>query len=472
MQSLYYDGSWHHAASGMDIVNPFTGAVIGTVGAATDADAAKALASAAAGRAAMKALTSGERSAILHRTADAVAADATAFAAMIVAETGKPLKAAEKEVRRCVNTLRLSAEEAVRLTGETIRFDSFAGGEARQGFYAYEPLGLIVAITPFNDPLNLVAHKLGPAIAAGNSVLLKPAEQAPIVALMLVKKLLAAGLPPLGLAALTGRGSDFGDLIVASAEPAMISFTGGVAVANRIAAKAGIKKLAMELGANSPVIVMADADIETAAASCVSGAFWAAGQNCIGVQRILVEEGAYVAFRDAVVRHTKALVVGDPMLPGTDIGPMIGEAEAARVEAWVRDAVSQGGRVLAGGKREGSVMWPTVLENVPKAASVICSEVFGPVVTLVPFGEFDEAMKAANAPDHTIHAAIFTRDVNRALGAARAFEAAGVMINESTDYRLDAMPFGGAKKGSMGREGVKFAVREMSQTKVVCFTLA
>lgn len=471
-RTLLIGGEWRAAAETMPVANPFTGAVLAQVACAGQAEAQAAVASATRGAAAMRALTSGERSAVLHRAADALAQDATRFAQAITAESGKPIAHATREVARAVNTLRLSAEEAVRLAGETLAFDSMPGGAGRSGFFLYEPVGVIAAITPFNDPLNLICHKLGPAFAAGNAVILKPAEQAPLVAVMLAEVLLAAGLPGEALNLLTGRGAAFGDLLVAHPDVAMVSFTGGAPTGERIAVAAGAKRLAMELGANSPVIVAADADLAKAAAACASGAFSAAGQNCIGVQRIYVHAACYDDFRAAFVAATAALIVGDPASPDTEIGPMIGAAEAARLEQRIAEAQGHGARVLTGGTRNGALFQPTVIENAPDSATLVCEEAFGPVVSLFRFDDLDAAIARANAPHHAIHAAIFTESLRDALHAARRLEAAGVMINDSTDYRLDAMPFGGAKGGNMGREGVRFAIREMSQTKTVCFNAA
>lgn len=467
-RSLLIGGRWEASGRTMPVVNPWSGEALGAVACADADHVARAVAGAVRGAEAMRALPSGERSLILHAAASALEADSARFAAAITAETGKPIRAATREVARAVNTLRLSAEEAVRLTGETIAFDSVPGGEARSGHYVLEPVGVIAAITPFNDPLNLVCHKLGPAFAAGNAAVLKPAEQAPLVAAMLARLLIAAGLPAEALGLLTGRGSDFGDVLTGHRDVAMVSFTGGAAVGQAICRAAGIKRVAMELGGNGPVIVMDDADIARAAAACAAGAFGAAGQNCIGVQRLYVHDGIYEAFADALVAATSALHVGDPADPATDVGPMIGEAEAARVAAWIDEAVARGARRLAGGERKGALMPPTLLADVPDDAPVACREVFGPVASLFRFTDLDAAIDAANRADHMIHAAIFTASLNAARHAARRLRAAGVMVNDSTDYRLDAMPFGGAGRGNMGREGVRFAAREMSQTKVIC----
>ncbi|MGL3819666.1 aldehyde dehydrogenase family protein [Sphingopyxis sp. R3-92] len=468
-RSVLIGGRWEGGSATMAVTNPFSGEALGEVVCADASHVERAVASALTGAAAMAELSTGERAGILHRAASALEGEASRFAAAITAETGKPIRSATREVARAVNTLRLSAEEATRLAGETIAFDSFPGGEARSGYYLHEPLGVIAAITPFNDPLNLVCHKLGPAFAAGNAVVLKPAEQAPLVAIMLARLMLAAGLPDGALNLLTGCGRDFGDALTGHDDVAMVSFTGGANVGQAICRRAGIKRVAMELGGNGPVIVMDDADIAKAAQACAEGAFGAAGQNCIGVQRVYVQVGVHDRFRDALVAATHALRVGDPMDPATDIGPMICPEQAERIVAWTREAVAQGATLLTGGERAGTLVRPTLLADVPENARVACHEAFGPVASLFRFTDLDEAIDAANRADYAIHAAIFTESLRHARHAARRLRVAGVMINDSTDYRLDAMPFGGAGRGNMGREGVRFAVREMSQTKVVCF---
>lgn len=468
-RSLLIGGRWETAEQVMPVFAPWSDEALGAVACADPSHVARAVASALRGAEAMRDLSSGARSRILHVAATALEAEAESFAAAITAETGKPIRAARREVARAVNTLRLSGEEAVRLAGETLAFDSFPGGEARSGHYVLEPVGVIAAITPFNDPLNLVCHKLGPAFAAGNAVVLKPAEQAPLVAIRLARLLLAAGLPGEALNLLTGRGGDFGDALTGHPDVAMVSFTGGARVAQAICRAAGIKRLAMELGGNGPVIVMDDADVGRAAAACAAGAFGAAGQNCVGVQRIYVHDAIHDVFQAALVAATEALRVGDPLDPATDIGPMIGGDEAARIIAWIDDAVARGATLLTGGERAGALVRPTLLADVPGDAPVACHEAFGPIASLFHFTDLDEAIDAANGADYAIHAAIFTESHRTARHAARRLRAAGVMINDSTDYRLDAMPFGGAGRGNMGREGVRFAAREMSQTKVICY---
>ncbi|MCJ7681866.1 MAG: aldehyde dehydrogenase family protein, partial [Candidatus Aminicenantes bacterium] len=313
--------------------------------------------------------------------------------------------------------------------------------------------------------------KLGPAIAAGNAVVLKPATVTPLSAIKLAEVLLEAGLPPLLLQVVTGYGGKIGDLLVKDDRARMISFTGGVEAGKRIAHLAGIKKIGMELGSNSPVIVWKDADLAWAVESCVSGAFWAAGQNCIGVQRIYIHRDIYASFRDSFVQRTAAYKIGDKLREDTDMGPMITEGEAKRVVRWIDEAVDKGAAVLTGGKREGALLEPTVLENVPEKATIHFDEVFGPTVNLYPVDDLDEAIAKANSVDFGLLTAVFTRDINVAFKASYELDCGGVIINDSTDYRLDSMPFGGIKNSGLGREGIKFALQEMTEPKVISFYL-
>ncbi|NWK78792.1 aldehyde dehydrogenase family protein [Aquitalea sp. LB_tupeE] len=413
-------------------------------------------------------LTRAERSDILLRVADKIKNQAEKFAITISREAGKTLTQARKEVARCVNTLRLSAEEAKRLTGEIIPFDSYVGSENRFGYFTYEPLGIILAITPFNDPLNLVAHKIGPAIAAGNSLILKPSLLAPLSSQGLVEAFWDAGLPR-DILQIAHGDADLASELVARKEIRMITFTGGAKTGETITRTAGLKKIAMDLGGNAPVIVMPDCDLLDAAESCVSGAFWAAGQNCIGTQRIFVAKAIFEQFSKCMVEITERMVIGNPMLDTTDMGPMITEDQAIRVKCWVDSAVQEGAIVLTGNVREGAVYHPTILTNVPCNSLVWKEEIFAPVVSLVPFENIEEAIAEANNVESSLHAAIFTNNLEIAMMVSEKLEAGGVMINDSSDYRFDGMPFGGFKYGSLGREGVKFSVHEMSQPKVVCF---
>jgi len=473
IQTLLIGGQWQGAEETMDVTNPYTGELIQQVSCATTEHVEQALVGARKGLEINRQLPTYRRAELLHAVAQKVGVRKEFFANLICSESGKPISAARKEVERCVNTLTLAAEEATRIVGETINFDSYAGGEQRTGYYFYEPIGIIVAITPFNDPLNLVAHKLGPSIAAGNAVILKPSEQAPLSALHLVKVFIECGLPDGMVSLLTGYGQSFGSSLVGSKEVAMVSFTGGEKAGERIAQAAGVKRLAMELGANSPVIVSEQCQLAQAVEACVSGAFWASGQNCIGVQRIFVHESLYREFALRFVGEVARLEVGDPMNDNTDIGPMISSEDVNRVGDWVFRATEQGAALLSGGHDLGCGCYaPTVLDVGELQVDVTDEEVFGPVVSLHSYREIDNAIACANRPDYMIHGAIFTDNLQEAMHASRMLDCAGVLINDSTDYRLDAMPFGGAKRGAMGREGVKYAIREMVQTKTVCMNLA
>ncbi|AGB73638.1 MULTISPECIES: aldehyde dehydrogenase family protein [Rhizobium] len=449
------------------VYSPYDGSVLGTIDATDASEINELLARARRGAELSARLPRHERARILEGAARIIESPREAFAETIVREAGKTIVQARKEVLRCVNTLKLSAEEAKRNAGEIVPFDAYVGSEQRQGWFTREPLGIITAITPYNDPLNLVAHKLGPAIAGGNAVLLKPSNLTPFSSIKLVEALVEAGLPPEIITVVHGD-REIVSALVSAREVRMVSFTGGFATGEAISRKAGLKKLAMELGGNAPVIVMNDCDFDKAVEGCVSGAFWAAGQNCIGAQRVLVQAELYERFRDAFVAATNKLKAGDPLKEDTDVGPMISKEVAQRTEAAVNDAIAAGAKLLCGHKREGSLYHPTVLEGTPVTCRLWHEEVFAPVVMLAPFETLDEAVELANEPEYSLHAGIFTSNLNVALDAAARIEAGGVMINDSSDYRFDAMPFGGSKYGSMGREGVRFAYEEMTQPKVVC----
>jgi len=468
---MLIEGDWVQRDERIDVCNPYDGSVIDTVPSAAVEDVDAAVAAAVKGFEEYKNSPSHERIAILFKAARLIEERHEEFARTIATEGSKTIREARGEVSRCINTITIAAEEARRICGETLPFDSFPNGVNKKGFYYRFPIGVIAAITPFNDPLNLVAHKLGPAFAAGNAVVLKPATVTPLSALKLAEVLLEAGLPPMALQVITGHGNVIGDALVSDERIRMISFTGGVEAGLQITKKAGLKKIGMELGSNSPTIVMDDADIEYAVESCVSGAFWAVGQNCIGVQRLLVHAPVYEEFRDAFIARTEKYKVGPQLEEDTDMGPMITEGEAKRVEDWIKQAVEGGGVLLTGGGREYTRVQPTVFEKLPQGCHLDCDEVFGPVVSLYEIDTLDEAIEKANSVNYGLHAAIFTNDVGRAFKAAYELDCGGVIINESTDYRLDMMPFGGVKYSGLGREGLKFALQEMTEPKVVCFNL-
>ena len=466
---ILINSKWIDRDDQIGVFDPFDNSLIDYIPKANREDVNNVLKAAEKGSKIAKRLTIYERSQILYKTADILTNRTEEFAQLLARESSKTIREARKEVSRCVNTLRVSGEESKRIHGETIAFDSFPGGENRKGYYYRFPIGVILAITPFNDPLNLVAHKLGPAFAGGNSVILKPATVTPLSAIKLAEALLEAGLPPSVLQIITGHGVEIGEPLIKDERIQIVSFTGGITAGKKIVSIAGIKKLGMELGSNSPVIVWNDCDIDWAVASCVSGAFWAAGQNCIGVQRIYIHTSIYDEFKAKFVNRTGKLKIGNKLSEETDMGPMITATEALRVENWINDAIHSGATLLCGGQRKDALISPAVLENVSKKCRIYCEEVFGPVVSLFRVNDFDEAIKEANSLEYGLHAAVFTKDVNLAFKAAYEIECGGIMINDSTDYRLDSMPFGGVKNSGLGREGVKFALQEMTEPKVICF---
>jgi glyceraldehyde-3-phosphate dehydrogenase (NADP+) len=464
-------GEWVGRDDRIEVRNPYDDSLLDTVPAASAEDVDAAVAAAVEGFRVNRDLPAHKRMEILRRTADIVAERNEEFARTIATEGSKTIREARKEAARAANTLMISAEEARRILGETVPFDSVAGSENRVGYYYRFPIGVIAAITPFNDPLNLVAHKVGPAIAGGNGVVLKPATVTPLSALKLAEALVEAGLPPNVLNVITGHGHVVGPPLVSDERVRMVSFTGGTEAGLEVLRLAGLKKIGMELGSNTPVIVMDDADLEQAVELCVSGAFWAVGQNCIGVQRIYIHERVYDDFERRFVERTLQMKTGYQLDEDSDMGPMITEGEAARIEGWVNDAVQQGARLLCGGTRNGSVYDPTVLADVPPGAKVDREEVFAPVVSLYRVGDLDEAIEKSNDVPFGLHAGIFTTSIASAFKAIRELDVGGVMVNDSSDYRLDQMPFGGVKQSGLGREGIKFALLEMTEPKVVCFNL-
>ncbi len=462
---------WMDKDEKIDVRNPYNNDLIDTVPSGDVADVEAAFQAAEEGFEINRALPVHERISILYRTAEILKERQEDFAKTIASEGSKTIKEARKEASRCIDTITISAEEARRVVGETIPFDSREGSENRLGYYYRFPIGIIVAITPFNDPLNLVAHKIGPAIAGGNSVVLKPATVTPLSALKLGEAFIEAGLPWKILNIVTEKASKIGDALVTDPRGRMISFTGGTEAGLDITKKAGLKKIGMELGSNSPVIVMDDANLPQAVELSVSGAFWAVGQNCIGVQRIYIHEAVYDEFEKMFVEQTKKIKVGFQLDEDTDMGPMITEEEAARVEEWVKEAAKAGAKLLTGGSREGTHFEPTVFRNMPDTAKLNCEEVFGPVVNLYKVSSLDEAIQLANSVIYGLHGAIFTRSLENAFKAIKELDVGGVMVNDSTDYRIDMMPFGGVKWSGLGREGIKFALLEMTEPKVVCFNL-
>jgi len=467
---MLLNGFWVDRDERSEICDPQDGSVVDTVPLASEQDMLAAIDAAVAGAKRARKMPVHERMAILHGAADIIEDELEDYARIIAREGIKTIREARKEAGRAAHTMRLSAEECRRISGETIAFDQYPGGDNRVGYWIPEPVGIVAALTPFNDPLNLVAHKVGPGLAAGNAVIVKPDSKTPLSALKLARAIHDAGMPAGILQCITGPGSVIGDLLITDPRVRMVSFTGGIEAGKIIAGRAGLKKIGMELGSNSPVIVMPDADLDLALESTVSGAFWAAGQNCLHVQRLLIHEDIYDAFSARFVAATEAYVVGDKLDEATDMGPLIDEPSAINVERLVDDAIAAGAKLLTGGKRNGTFYDPTLLEDLPDECELASQEIYGPVTILYRFDSLDEAIRRSNEVDYGLHAAIFTNDIETALRASEELECGGVMINESTDYRMDAMPFGGVKGSGLGREGIKFAIHEMTEPKTVCFT--
>ncbi len=424
---------------------------------------------AAAGRCA--ALPTYERARILRAMAEAVDSRREDFVRMLALEAGKPVKAGRVEVERCVFNLTNASEEAKRIGAEYFPLDLFPAASGRWALVRRFPLGTILAITPFNFPLNLVAHKVAPAIAAGNSVVQKPATKTPICSLMLAECAYEAGLPDDALSVLPCSGSRAGEL-ARDERFALLTFTGSAAVGWGLKASARRQRVTLELGGNAGVIVCPDADLEDAARRCAAGGFSYAGQSCISVQRILVARSVFDSFSRHLVDAVGRLLVGDPLLDETDVGPLITLDDAKRVEAWIEEARRDGARILTGGQRDGALVSPTVLSGTKAPMKVNCEEVFGPVVTVEPYDSLDQAFARVNDSRYGLQAGIFTRDLPAAFKAFELLEVGGVVVNDVPTFRADHMPYGGTKDSGLGREGARYAIEEMTERKVLVLNLA
>ena len=463
-------GLWRHGETIAPVNNPFTGRLLAEVSNANSADAEAAIQSTVDAAAVMGALPSHARYHALQKIAGGLYDRREEFARLMTAEAGKPIADAKREVNRAVQTFTIAAEEAKRIPGEVIPLDWTPGTDSHLGILRRVPIGPVLGITPFNFPLNLVAHKVAPALAAGNSILIKPAPQTPLTALLLGEVVLEAGLPPGALNILPCDNSVAEQLVV---DPRfkLLSFTGSAAVGWMLKAKCGKKKVVLELGGNAGVIVEPDADLEFAAQRCAVGGFGYAGQTCISVQRIFVHHSIADLFTTKLLLQVARLKAGDPSDDSTVVGPLIDPAAAHRIEAWVGEAVSQGARVLLGGKRMGSVMEATVLSHVTPTMKVSCQEVFGPVVTVTPYRHFGEAITALNQSDYGLQAGVFTQDVNKIFHAFRHLEVGAVLANEIPTFRADHMPYGGVKDSGVGREGIRAAIEDMTEPRMLVLNL-
>ncbi len=408
-----------------------------------------------------------KRAEILSKVSDILRSRKEEMAQVIAKEAGKPIRTARGEIDRTVVTYQLAAEEAKRIYGETIPMDAAPGGENRLGFTWREPLGVVTAISPFNFPFNLVAHKLGPAFAAGNTVVLKPAEQTPLSAFYIAEIFKEAGLPEGALSVVTGSGKELSDALITDERVKKVTFTGSAAVGKIIKKKAGLRKVTLELGSNSGLIVEPDVPVDKIVQRCVDGAFGFAGQVCISLQRIYVHQSIYQEFSEQFIEKAKGLKAGDPLDETTDISAMISREEAERIESWIGDAVDQGASVGLGGTREGSVFTPTVMLDVTNGMSISCQETFAPVISIVPYENLDDAIHMVNDSVYGLNVAIYTQNINNAMKAAKELQAGGVIINDIPTFRLDHMPYGGVKESGYGREGIKYAVEEMTELKFV-----
>ena len=464
-------GSWIDGADKIPVINPFNNEEIDTVPRATADDTERALCYAAEGASVARKISGYDRYHILMRAAKLMDERLEDLARTLTLEEGKVISEARLEVSRAAETIIGSAEEAKRLGSEVVPLDGAPGAGNRLGFTLRVPCGVVLAITPFNFPLNLVCHKVGPAIAGGNSVILKPATDTPLVALKFTQILLDAGLPPEAMQCLTGSGREIGDILCSDPRVRKITFTGSRNVGEHICRIAGIKKVTMELGSNAPVIILADADLDKAANAIAATGYANAGQVCISAQRILTHSSVYGDLIDALKPKVENLTTGDPLDEATKVGPMVRESDAVRVAEWIQEAAGQGARVLGGGEREGALLTPSLLADVTPEMKVSCDEVFGPMVGLAPVGSVDEAIELANQSNYGLSAAIFTENLDNAMRFVREVDSGNLHINWGSQWRADLMPYGGLKDSGFGKEGPKYAVQEMTETKMVVMHL-
>jgi len=464
-------GSWVDGVDKIPVNNPYNNEEIDTVPRASADDIERALAYASEGASVIRKISGYDRYHILMRAAKLMDERLEDFARTLTMEEGKVIGEARLEVSRAAETIIGSAEEAKRLGSEVVPLDGAPGTGNRLGFTLRVPCGVVLAITPFNFPLNLVCHKVGPAIAGGNSVILKPATDTPLVALKFAQLLLDAGLPPQAIQCVTGSGGQIGDILCSDPRVRKITFTGSRDVGERICHSAGIKKVTMELGSNAPVIILPDADLEKAANAIAITGYANAGQVCISAQRILIHSAVYGDLIDALQPKVDKLTTGDPLDEATKVGPMVRESDATRVAEWIQEAAGQGARLLGGGERQGAMLTPSILADVTPEMKVSADEVFGPTVGLMSVGSVDEAIDLANQSNYGLSAAIFTENLDNAMRFAREVDSGNLHINWGSQWRADLMPYGGLKDSGFGKEGPKYAVQEMTETKMVVIHL-
>ncbi|WP_019155866.1 aldehyde dehydrogenase family protein [Robertmurraya massiliosenegalensis] len=470
-QSLWINGECVETKEYSTLLSPYDQSLIAEVAVAEKNDVRKAIEAASNAEGILRSLPAYKRAEILENVVELMKENKEECAQIIAKEASKPLTAARTEVDRTIMTYKFSAQEARRIYGETIPMDAAPGGEGRVAYTVKEPLGVIAAITPFNFPMNLVAHKVGPAIAAGNTIVLKPATQTPLSSYKIAQFFHEAGLPKGALNVVTGRGSTVGDVLVQDDRIKMITFTGSPEVGKQIREKAGLKRVTLELGSNAAVIVDENSNLKEIVPRIVTGAFAFQGQVCISVQRIYVHDTIYEAFVEQFIEHTKKLKIGDPLDEQTDVSAMISRGDQNRVLNWIESATKSGATLALGGRGENAILQPTVLLDVHPEEKISCEEAFAPVVHINRVSSMEEAINFVNESKYGLQAGVFTTDVGRAFKAAKELHVGGVMINDFPTFRVDHMPYGGVKLSGMGREGIKYAVEEMTELKLISFKL-
>jgi acyl-CoA reductase-like NAD-dependent aldehyde dehydrogenase len=470
---LFINGQWKEAARYEALYSPFSGEWIADVGYANEAETDEAIQAAQAAASVMAHMPAHERTTILYKVAELLEKRKEELSRLVALEAAKPLKTARGELARTIQTYKFAAMEASRIHGETVPLDAAPGGEGRIAFTLRKPLGVIAAITPFNFPFNLVAHKVGPAIAAGNTIVLKPAGQTPLSSLMLAEIFREAGLPNGALNVIPGPGSIVGEKLVRDPRVKAVTFTGSPAVGIAMKNKAGLKRVTLELGSNSALLIDKAYEITDELISrCVLGAFSYSGQVCISIQRIFVHESHYDDFMNRFKAQVEKLNIGDPLDETTDVSALISEKEVRRMQDWVDSAVAKGAVVITGGKELNSRIYPpTILTHVAADEPVSCEEVFGPIVTVSTFSSLDQAIKDVNHSRYGLQAGIYTNDIRAAMRAAEQLEVGGVMINDFPTFRVDNMPYGGVKESGFGREGIRYAVEELTELKLISIKL-